>query len=85
MFDQNFNIHLVDVNNVKNNSILVGIPFPTSSLALCASHMPQIPFPFPTTQARLIHVMEVQHQTHVYNYASCSQVRYIPRYVILAS
>ena len=47
MFDQNFNIHLVDVNNVKNNSILVGIPFPTSSLALRASHMPQIPFPFP--------------------------------------
>lgn len=75
--NQDFNIHLGNVNNIKNNSILVGIPFPPSSRALRASHTPQIPFPFPFKCLPRRLVMEVQHQTHVYNYASCSHVCFI--------
>lgn len=39
----------------KNKSVLVGIPFLPFSHALCASHMPQIPFPlsFKCLQCRL--------------------------------
>ena len=40
---QDFKIHLVDVYNVKSNSILAGVPVPPSSCAPCTSLAPKIP------------------------------------------
>ena len=42
--NQDFHIHLVDVNNVKNNSNLVGIAFPPSSRVCALVTHPKFPF-----------------------------------------
>lgn len=45
--NQDFYILLEDVYNVKNKSVLAGVPFPPSSHASRASCAPEIIFPFP--------------------------------------
>ena len=46
--NQDFNIHLVDVKNEKNNVLLAGVSLPPSLSAFRVSLAPKTPFPFPS-------------------------------------